>query len=233
MIDIRNIDNAKLAKYIQFTCTSPAATRVDLVKHAELCAQYGFNAAMVPMCWVPEVKNILQGTGVKVATFFGFGTGYESLPGKLALMRECLALGADEVDYGPNMSWFMSGMYDEFRDEAIQLNKTAGGIPVKPMLELGMLKTEKDKVRIAQLIDEAGLPWIKNSSGGGSFGIPAIAEDIGILYRTVSSNCKVKASGKVNTFEKMASLFDAGAVMVGTSSGIDILNRHQGNTENY
>ncbi|HEY5141461.1 MAG TPA: hypothetical protein VIJ25_19425, partial [Methylococcales bacterium] len=73
----------------------------------------------------------------------------------------------------------------------------------------------------------------KNSSGGGPFGIPATPQDIAILYRTVSSNCKVKASGKINSFQKMASLFDAGAVLVGTSSGIEIINRKQGNTTNY
>jgi len=233
MIDIRNLNNNELAKYIQFTSTSPAATRNDMVKHAELCAVHGFNAAMVPMCWVPLVKEILSGTGVKVATFFGFGMGHESLNGKLALMRECLALGADEVDYEPNMGWFMSEMYDEFRNEAILLKEVAEAMPIKPMLEFGMLKTEAEKIRIAQLIDEAGLPWIKNSSGGGPFGIPATPQDIAILYRTVSSNCKVKASGKINSFEKMAALFDAGAVLVGTSSGIDILNRSEGGASGY
>jgi deoxyribose-phosphate aldolase len=87
MIDIRNFDNRELSKYIQFTNTSPNATRKDIVKHAEVCAQYGFNAAMVPMCWVPLVKNILKGTDVNVATFFGLGMGNESLFAKVALMR--------------------------------------------------------------------------------------------------------------------------------------------------
>lgn len=233
MIDIRNLDNKELAKHIQFTNTSPNATRKDLIKHAELSSQHGFNAAMVPMCWVPLVKDILKGTGVKVATFFGFGMGNESLFGKLGLMRECVALGADEVDFEPNMSWFLSGMYDEFRNEAILLKDAAQGIPIKPMLEFGMLKTDSEKIKIAKLIDEAGLPWIKNSSGGGPFGIAATPSDIKLLFNTVSSNCKVKASGKVNSFEKMVSLFDAGAVLVGTSSGIEILNRSQGNTNNY
>lgn len=233
MIDIRNLDNKDLAKYIQYTSTSPAATHNDMVKHAELCALYGFNAAMVPMCWIPLVKEVLIGTGVKVATFFGFGMGHESLNAKLAMMRDCVVLGADEVDYEPNMSWYMSGMYDEFRNEAVLLKDAAEGLPIKPMLEFGMLQTDKEKIRIARLIDEAGLPWIKNSSGGGPFGIPATPEDIAILYRTVSSNCKVKASGKVNSFEKMVALFDAGAELVGTSSGIDILNRAEESSNGY
>jgi deoxyribose-phosphate aldolase len=179
------------------------------------------------------VKDILRGTGVKVATFFGFGMGYESLYAKISMMRECVALGADEVDYEPNMSWFMSEMYEEFKEEAILLDEAAQGIPIKPMLEFGMLSTETEKIKIARLIDDAGLSWIKNSSGGGPFGIAATPEDISLLYKTVSSSCKVKASGKVNSFEKMASLFDAGAVLVGTSSGIDILNHAEGDSAKY
>ena len=233
MIDLRNLSNAELAKYIQFTCTSPNVTRAEIVKHAEQCAHYGFDAAMVPMCWVPLTKEILKGSGIKTATFFGFGMGHESLGAKTAIMRECVLLGADEVDYEPNMSWFMSEMYDEFRNEAIALKDAAQGMAIKPMLEFGMLKTVEEKIRIAKLIDEAGLPWIKNSSGGGPFATPATPEDIKLLFDTVSPSCKVKASGKVNSFEKMIALFDAGAVLAGTSSGIDILNRNQGHATNY
>ena len=232
-MDIRNLNNADLAKLIQFTQTSPNVTRAEMVGHAERCLRYGFDAAMVPMCWVPLVKQVLRGSPVKVATFFGFGMGYESQFAKVAMMRECIALGADEVDYEPNMSWFMSGMYDEFRQEAMVLKDAAQGMPIKPMLEFGMLATEAEKVRIATLIDEAGLPWIKNSSGGGPFGIAATPEDIAILFRTVGPGCKVKASGKVNSFEKMVSLFDAGAVLVGTSSAIQILERAQGGPAGY
>jgi len=232
-MDIRNLNNSELAKHIQFTITSPNVKRSEIVTHAELCIEHGFNAAMIPMCWIPLVKEILRGSSVKIATFFGFGMGYESLYAKVAMMRECVALGADEVDYEPNMSWFISGMYDEFRQEAILLKDAAQGMPIKPMLEFGMLKTEAEKIQIAKLIDEAGLPWIKNSSGGGPFGIAATPEDIALLFRTVGPGCKVKASGKINSFEKMVSLFDAGAVLVGTSSALQILNRSQGGAGSY
>ncbi len=62
---------------------------------------------------------------------------------------------------------------------------------------------------------------------------PAVPEDIKLLFDTVNGNCKVKASGKVNSFEKMVSLFDAGAQLAGTSSGIDILNRTNCATDGY
>ena len=131
-----------LAKYIQYTNVRPEATRDEIVAHAEQTQKYGFNAAMIAMCWVPMVRSILAGSGIKVATCIGLGLGHESLHAKVALVRECLALGADEVDYGPNMGFFLSGMYAEFQEEARYIVRAAGGIPVKAMLELGYIKDE-------------------------------------------------------------------------------------------
>ena len=116
--DARNLSRAELAKTIQFTNVRPNATKEAIVKHVELCAEFQFDGAMVAMCWVPLARDILQGSGVKVATCIGLGFGSESLLGKIALIRECLALGADEIDYEPNMALFLSGLVDEFREES-------------------------------------------------------------------------------------------------------------------
>lgn len=222
-MDIRSLSSQELAKYIQFTKTAPNVTGKEMVKHFEQCAEYGFHAAMVPMFYVPLGKQILKGTGVKVATFFGFGMGHETIRAKLQLMKECIDLGADEVDYQPNMSAFLSGSYDVFEQEAMQLLEASSQIVIKPMLELGLIPTLEEKVRAIKILDRAGVVWIKNSSGAPTGGGPATPEDIRLLRANVRPECRVKASGKVNSFEIMAELFDAGAEMAGTSNGIGII----------
>jgi deoxyribose-phosphate aldolase len=224
-MDIRNLTSTELAQYIQFTKTAPNVTHEGMVKHFEQCAEYGFNAAMVPMYYVPLGKEILKGTGVKVATFFGFGMGHETIRAKILLMQECIDLGADEVDYQPNMSAFLSGEYDIFGEETRRLLEMSTSIVIKPMLELGLIPTLEDKIRAIKILDNAGVVWIKNSSGAPTGGGPATAEDIRLLRENVRPECKVKASGKVNSFEKMAELFDAGAELAGSSNGIEMIRR--------
>ena len=233
VLNAREMSDEELASHIQFTLVRPEATRDEIIKHAETCARYKFNAAMVQMCWVPLVKDILKGTGVKVATCIGLPMGGESLHAKIALIRECIALGADEIDYEPNMGFYRSGMYDEFREEAAQIVKAADGRPVKAMLEFGFLPTEEDKRRAALLIDEGGVHWIKQSSGWGAGGIMATAADVRLLRETVSPRCKVKASGKINSYERAIEMFDAGAEMIGTSTANHIIDRTQGPWEHY
>ena len=157
----------ELAKYLQFTNVRPDATRADMLHHAELSLQYGFQASMVSMCWVPLVCEVLRGSPVRVATCIGLGLGHESLHAKVAMIRECLALGADEVDFEPNMGFFLSGMHAEFQEEAAQIVRAAAGAPVKAMLELGYIKADDQRRLAARLLDEAGVPWVKNSSGWG------------------------------------------------------------------
>lgn len=232
-INWRALSNEELAGYIQYTNVRPEATRDDIIKHLETCARYKFNAAMVQMCWVPLAKDVLRGTGVKVATCIGLPMGGESLHAKIMLIRECCALGADEVDYEPNMGLYLSGLYDEFREEAAAIVRAGDGRPIKCMLEFGFLKTEEDKRRAARLIDEGGVHWIKQSSGWGAGGIPATAEDVRLLRETVSPRCKVKASGKVNSYERAIEMFEAGAEMIGTSTAPHIIDRTQGPWEHY
>ncbi len=223
--DARQLTKAQLAKLIQFTNVKPFATRNEIIQHLHVCAEYGFDGAMVANCWVPLAKQVLAGTGVKVATCIGLGFGQESLYGKIALVRECLALGADEIDYEPNMGLFLSGLYDEFRQEAVALVKAADGRPIKAMLEFGYLKTDEQKRLAAQLLVEAEVPWIKNSSGWGLGGIPANEHDLRLLRQVCEgSKSRVKASGKVNSYEKAIAFLNAGAQMIGSSTGKAILD---------
>ena len=109
---------SRLASKLQSTLVRPDVTRTQLIDHIECCGNYGFNAAMIPMDYIPLARSILSGTNVKIATTICFGTGNESLRAKIALLHECSALGADEVDYEPHMTLFLSGEYDPSEQKA-------------------------------------------------------------------------------------------------------------------
>jgi deoxyribose-phosphate aldolase len=54
-----------------------------------------------------------------------------------------------------------------------------------------------------------------------------------VLKANISPPCRVKVSGKVNTLEKMQELFEAGAELVGTSSGPAIVDGAVGDPNAY
>jgi deoxyribose-phosphate aldolase len=83
-----------------------------------------------------------------------------------------------------------------------------------------------------RLLDEAGVPWVKNSSGWGAGSEAASPENIRLIRETVRQ-AHVKASGKINTYEKAVALLEAGAELLGTSSGPAIIQMSPGDENGY
>jgi deoxyribose-phosphate aldolase len=224
---------SQLASKLQSTLVRPDVTRAQLIDHIECCGNYGFNAAMIAMAYIALARSILSGTNVKIATTICFGTGNESLKAKIALLQECSALGADEVDYEPHMTLFLSSEYDAFREESAMLINAAGAITLKAMLELGFIETIDEKKHAALLLEEAGVPWVKNASGGGPHPGQATPEDIRLLRETLHPKTKVKASGGIKTYAQAMSLINAGAELLGTSAAIAIIQGTEAEETDY
>jgi deoxyribose-phosphate aldolase len=232
MIDFS--DPAQVAGAIQYTNVSPDLTREGVVAHLEACVRYGFNAAMIGPCWVPLAVDVLSGTGVRIASTLNFPQANDTLAMKLAALAELARAGAQEFDFPPNPGYLAGGMEAEYAHElrAIIELAHAEGLVVKAMLEFGFLAQDQ-KARAAQLACEAGVDWVKQSSGWGRGGIAATVEDVALLKANITPPCRVKVSGKVNTVEKMRALSEAGAELVGTSSGPAIVDGVAGDPDAY
>lgn len=217
-----NISNQELASKIQHTNVNPDATKEDLIKLAEEAKRYGFDAVMVQPCWIPLMKEELKGTDVKVATAIGYPMGGSTTEAKVFETKNVFELGADELDFMANTGFLKSGMYEEYRDEIKQVVEAANEKPVKIMLEFGMLTQEEKKIA-AELAIEAGITYVKNSSGWGKGG-KATVEDIKLLKEVAGDRALVKASGGVKTRQQAIDLMEAGAVLFGASSGVSIVS---------
>jgi len=210
----------EIAKKIQHTNVNPDVTRDEIKKLCEDCIEYGFDGVMLQPCWIEEAKKHLAGSDVKVCTALGYPMGGAPTSSKVQEMKDVIALGADEVDFMANIGFLKSGMYDEYRDEMAQIVEAADGKVTKIMLEFGML-TEEEKVKAAELALEAGVTYLKNSSGWGKGG-QATVEDIKLLKSIAKDKALVKASGGIRDIEKANEILNAGAVLLGTSAGVKI-----------
>lgn len=232
MIDFT--DKKQIAKAIQFTNVNPNLTRDGAIRHIEKCAAYDFQAVMISPCFVGLAKDMLRGTGIEVATTLNFPMANDTLEMKLAALRELAKTGADQFDFPPNPGLLIGGQEKEYFEEMKQIVEMSHGegLIVKAMLEFGFLN-EEQKVKAARLAFEAGIDWVKQSSGWGVGGCEATVHDVKILKDNIKPPCRVKVSGKVNSLEKMKVLFEAGAELVGTSSGPQIVDGLVGDINAY
>jgi deoxyribose-phosphate aldolase len=216
---IRIDDPADLAPYIQHTLIEAGTTRERVVEHARETIAFGFSAAMVAGSWVDVVAAELAGTGVAIASALDFPIcGAMSTAGKAAEAEELVRRGAHQLDIGVQVGWLKSGDYDGFRDDIAAV--VACGVPIKVMLELPLL-TPSERDAAVDLSLEAGAAYLKNASSGAVE--IANPDSIRYLVERAAGRAEVKASGGIKSYDQAVSLLAAGASLLGTSAGVQLV----------
>ena len=217
----------ELASRIQSTIISNTLTYARWEEHIAECLKYRFQAAMIPAAWVKRTAERLRGTEIKTASFVDFPYGTMTSAGKAYETAQLIEDGAEEVDLRPNVGFLLSGMEREYADDIRGVVSAAGNIPVKIMLELPLLNLQQRERAVALSVD-AGVAYLKNASGG-AVGV-ATPEQIAFLRRLAPPHVRVKASGGIKTAQQVRALVAAGADVVGTSAGAQIMAEAQGRT---
>jgi deoxyribose-phosphate aldolase len=219
----------EIASTIQHTEVSPTADRTRIVALCAECREYGFDGAMVLPCWVPLAREELAGTDVSVCSAAGFPMGGDGHIAKASAVRDAVAAGAEEVDVMPNIGFLKSGMDEELAAEMDLMVEASGDAVCKAMLELGALDDDEAE-RVLSLAVEAGFDYVKTSSGWGEGG-KATVERVRFLRENAPADVKVKASGGIRTAADAEALLDAGADLLGSSSGVAIVEGGAGDGE--
>lgn len=213
-------DPTALAAHIQHTLISNVLTQSLWEAHVAECVKYKFQAAMTPPAWVRRTADALRGTGIRTASFIDFPYGTMTSAGKAREAAELVADGAQEIDLMPNVGFLLSGMEREYFDDIRGVVTAAENVPIKIMLELPLLN-DQQRERAVRLSIDAGVAYLKNASGG-AVGV-ATPEQIRFLRQLAPPQVRVKASGGIKTVQQVRELLDAGADLVGTSSGVRIM----------
>lgn len=217
----------QLAARIQFTIITNAMTQAKWEEHIAQCLKYHFHAAMIPPTWVRKTREALRGTGILTASFVDFPYGTMTSAGKAYETAQLAEQGAEEIDFMPNVGFLLSGMENEYTRDVKGVVEAAGKVPVKIMLELPLLDLEQ-KQRAVAISAEAGVTYMKNSSGG-SMGV-ATPDQMVFLRKMAPPHIRLKASGGIKTVQQVRDLVSAGADVVGTSSGVRIMEEFLGVT---
>ena len=213
-----------LAKYVDHTLLSSAATKHDVIKLCEEAKKYGFYAVCVQPIQVKNAVEALKGTDVKIAAVTGFPHGASYTEIKVEETKKCLADGATEIDMVINVGALKEGNLELVKDEIKQIvDICKGKAKVKVIIETGLL-TEDEKVTASKLSAEAGADFVKTSTGVLKESKSATVEDVKLMHETVKDfGLLVKASGGVSDAKTAKALIEAGASRIGTSQGIKII----------
>ena len=214
----------ELNKYIEHTLLKQDATTEDLNKLYEEAKKYNFRGVCINPAYVKSAKAALKDTDIKVVTVIGFPLGANKTEVKTFEASTAKADGADEIDMVINVTAIKDKNYDYVKEDIKAIKIACGDIPLKVILETDLLT--KDEIKTAcELAAEAGADFVKTSTGFVKNGAGAKAEDVKLMYETVTPfGLKVKASGGIRDKETALKMIEAGAYSLGTSSGVKIVS---------
>ena len=213
-----------LNKYIEHTLLKQDATKAEITKLLDEAIQYDFLGVCVNPCNVKYAKEYLKNSAFKVVTVIGFPLGQNTKEVKILETIDAIKNGADEIDMVINVGLLKDKAYGAIVDEISAIKGACQGHNLKVILETDLLTQDEIK-KACELCIEAKADLVKTSTGFVKNGVGAKAEDVALMFNTVKdAGMQVKASGGIRDKEAALKMIEAGAVRLGTSSGVKIVS---------
>ena len=180
--------------------------------------RYHTASVCIAPSFVKQAADYVDGN-IKICTVVGFPNGYASTSVKCFEAAPAVADGADEIDMVINLGDVKDKHFDKIKGEIALLKSACGDKILKVIIETCLL-TEEEKIKMCEIVTEAGADFIKTSTGFSTSG--ATFDDIALFKKYVGENVKIKAAGGISSFDDAKKFIELGADRLGTSRLVKI-----------
>ena len=201
------------------TLLSQTATWAEIQAICDDGMKYHTASVCIPASYVKQAKDYV-GDKLPICTVIGFPNGYDTTKAKCFEASDAVENGADEVDMVINIGWVKDKKWDALLEEIKAVKAACHGKLLKVIIETCLL-TDDEKIKMCDIVPEAGADFIKTSTGFSTGG--ATFHDIELFAKHVAGRCKIKAAGGISTVEDIEKFLDLGADRLGTSRAVKLL----------
>ena len=213
------MDREEILNKVDHTLLAQTATWEEIREILDDAMKYHTASACIPAAYVKQAAEYVQGR-LPICTVIGFPNGYHTTAVKVFETKDAVANGASEIDMVINIGFLEDKRYEEIEEEIRQVHAACEGRILKVIIETCLL-TEKEKIKMCEIVTKAGAEFIKTSTGFSTGG--ATLEDVELMRKHVGANVKVKAAGGIASFADAEKFVDLGADRLGTSRLIKIM----------
>lgn len=217
------MDIKEILSKVDHTYLKQDATWEDIKLTCDDAIKYGVASVCIPPCYVSRVKEYVKDK-MKVCTVIGFPNGYSTTASKIVETTDAIMNGADEIDMVINICDLKNKEYNAIKSEISIIKEACGDKILKVIIEACLL-TREEKIKMCELVTEAGADFIKTSTGFAGGG--ATFDDVRLFSENIGSNVKIKAAGGISSLEDAERFIELGASRLGTSRIIKILKEGQ------
>ena len=209
----------EMMKHVDHTLLTQTATWEEIKQICDDAMEYETASVCIPPSYVRQAKEYVKDK-MEVCTVIGFPNGYSTTAVKEFETKDAIQGGASEIDMVINIGWLKDKKYDLVLEEIRTLKKACGDKILKVIIETCLL-TEEEKVKMCEIVTEAGADYIKTSTGFST--AVATFADIELFAKNIGSDVKMKAAGGISTLEDAEKFLSLGADRLGTSRMIKLV----------
>ena len=212
------MDIKKILGHCDHTLLKQTATWEDIKQIIDDGIKYQTASVCIPPSYVRQAAEYAKG-GVKICTVIGFPNGYNTTAVKAFETGDAIDNGADEIDMVINIGWVKDRKYKKVLNEIRRVKAACAGRLLKVIIETCLL-TEKEKIKMCEVVSESGAEYIKTSTGFSTGG--ATFEDVKLMAEHVAPHVKIKAAGGISSIADAEEFIKLGASRLGTSRIVKI-----------
>ena len=229
MYNIKN--SSELASLINYTNLSNMITESEMKAFLEKAKELNFNSVVIAPTYVPLAKEILADSDIKIGSVVGFPLGFEDTNTKVCEAKTLVEQGADDIEVVINLSYLKDEKYDLLVDEIRQLKEAIGDRILKVIIETKALE-DYEKANAAKVAENGGADYVKTATGFVSPNhIFENVNDINIIQK-YAPKIKIEIYGGINEYKFANQILTAGADLIGSDQGYEIVKRYKELREN-
>jgi len=214
-----------IAKIIDHTNIRRNASLKDIIKTCREAKKYGFRGVCVNPEWIKTVKEELRGADIKVVVLIDPPMGLSSHLKRVEIAKKAKKDGADNLDIVMNIIDMKYERYDEILED---LKEVCDILPTKVIIGSGYLTDEEIK-KASELAKQSGAFCVKTATERDPLEhieLKEKAKHLKIMKKS-APGLKIKASGNIKTLKDLKVMVEAGADIIGTSSGVEIMKEYK------
>lgn len=215
--------HADILRKVDHTLLKQTATWDQIRSLCDDAIRYQTASVCIPPCYVRKAKEYVKDQ-MRICTVIGFPNGNTTTAVKAFETKEALDSGADEIDMVINIGALKEGNDSYIQNEIRTLKEICGSHILKVIIETCLL-TEEEKVRMCQIVTQAGADFIKTSTGFSTGG--ATFDDVRLFAQHVGRQVRIKAAGGISSFDDAETFIRLGADRLGTSRLVKLAKEEQ------
>jgi len=212
-----------IAKIIDQTNIKLEAKKEDIIKTCRESVEYGFRGVCINPQWVKLAQKELKKSDVKVICLIDPPIGDSPHQKRAQACFKAKKDGADETDVVVSIPDIKHDKWDKILKDLKEICRI---LPTKVIIGSGYL-TDEEIEKISGIVKKAGAICVKTATAKDPLENRELEEKARHLkiMRNAAPGLLIKASGNIKTLNDIKMMVAAGADIIGTSSGVEIVKQ--------